>query len=105
MTPQFRGFFGCIETVLCGIVCTPAAFSGERYTVDGEQSFVRIAVKMCEPDLLKGEFGNISGEILLGEENVAKIPPLEIRRLRIDQRRRPGHTARQPKTEEKSRVT
>lgn len=72
MTPQFCGFFGCIATALCGIVCAPAASAGETYTVDGEQSFVRIAVKMCEPDLLKGEFGNISGEIFLDEENLAK---------------------------------
>jgi polyisoprenoid-binding protein YceI len=27
---------------------------------------------MCEPDLLKGEFGRISGEILLDEENLEK---------------------------------
>ncbi|WP_455201203.1 YceI family protein, partial [Kaarinaea lacus] len=38
--------------------------------MDSDQSFVRIAAKMCEPDLLKGEFGNVSGEILLDEENL-----------------------------------
>ncbi|MEJ2180433.1 MAG: YceI family protein [Gammaproteobacteria bacterium] len=38
--------------------------------MDDEQSFVRIAAKMCEPDLLKGEFGRVSGEILLDEQNL-----------------------------------
>lgn len=72
MTPQRIGFYGCIPALLFGLFSSSAAFSAERYTVDSEQSFVRIAVKMCEPDLLKGEFGNLSGEIVLDEENLAK---------------------------------
>ena len=56
--------------LFAGLCVTPAVFSAERYVVDSEQSFIRIAVKMCEPDILKGEFGNISGEIFLDEENL-----------------------------------
>lgn len=64
------GFYGFLLIFLGGLVFPAAVFSAERYTVDGEQSFVRIAAKMCEPDLLKGEFGRISGEILLDEQKL-----------------------------------
>lgn len=64
------GFFGSLLVFLFGFFFPPAVFSAERYIVDGEQSFVRIAAKMCEPDLLKGEFGSVSGEILLDEEKL-----------------------------------
>ncbi|WP_455217385.1 YceI family protein [Kaarinaea lacus] len=47
-----------------------AVFSADRYIIDTDQSFIRIAAKMCEPDLLKGEFGNVSGEIILDEKNL-----------------------------------
>ena len=55
---------------ICGLFPTSAIFSAERYVVDGDQSFIRVAAKMCEPDLLKGEFGRVSGEILLDEKNL-----------------------------------
>ena len=64
---EHSGFFSLLLVLLCGLLLSPAVFSAERYTVDSEQSFVRIAAKMCEPDLLKGEFGHLSGEILLDE--------------------------------------
>ncbi|MGD8885149.1 MAG: YceI family protein [Gammaproteobacteria bacterium] len=38
--------------------------------MDSGQSFVRVATKMCEPDILKGEFGHVTGEILLDEANL-----------------------------------
>jgi len=56
--------------LLGGLVAAPDAFPAERYIIDSDQSFVRIAAKMCEPDLLKGEFGHVSGEILLDEKNL-----------------------------------
>lgn len=65
-------YYGSLLVLLCGFFLSPAVFSAERYIVDSEQSFIRIAAKMCEPDLLKGEFGRISGEILLDEENLEK---------------------------------
>lgn len=67
---KHSGFYVSLLVLLCGLFISPAIFSAERYTVDGEQSFVRIAAKMCEPDLLKGEFGRVSGEILLDEKNL-----------------------------------
>lgn len=70
--PERSGIFGFLLVFLCGLFFTPTGFAAERYIVDSEQSFVRIAAKMCEPDLLKGEFGRISGEILLDEENLEK---------------------------------
>lgn len=63
-------FQGALIVLICGVFFSPLAFSLDRYTVDSEQSFIRIAAKMCEPDLLKGEFGNVSGEILLDEQNL-----------------------------------
>ena len=72
MMLEHSGFYGSLLVFLCGLFASPAVISVERYTVDGEQSFVRIAAKMCEPDLLKGEFGNVTGEILLDEENLEK---------------------------------
>ena len=63
--------YGSLLILLCGLFSSPAVFSAERYTVDGDQSFIRIAAKMCEPDLLKGEFGSVSGEIILDEKNLA----------------------------------
>jgi polyisoprenoid-binding protein YceI len=62
--------YGSTLVFVCGLFSSPAVFSAERYIVDDEQSFVRIAAKMCEPDLLKGEFGRVSGEILLDEQNL-----------------------------------
>lgn len=67
---KHSGFFGSLLVLFCGLFSSTAVFSAERYTVDSEQSFVRIAAKMCEPDLLKGEFGRVSGEIFLDEENL-----------------------------------
>ncbi|WP_455221804.1 YceI family protein [Kaarinaea lacus] len=64
--------YGSLLTFLCGVFFSPEVISAERYIVDGEQSFVRIATKMCEPDLLKGEFGHVSGEIILDEANLEK---------------------------------
>lgn len=68
--PKHSRFCCYLLILLCGYFTSTAVFSAQRYTVDGEQSFVRIATKMCEPDLLKGEFGNVSGEIFLDEENL-----------------------------------
>ena len=48
-----------------------SAHSAEKYTVDSEQSFVRVATKMCEPDILKGEFGVVEGEIILDESDLS----------------------------------
>lgn len=48
----------------------PAGHAAERYTIDRDQSFVRIAAKMCEPDILKGEFGSVTGEIVLDETHL-----------------------------------
>lgn len=56
--------------LLLGAWLGPGAHAAERYTVDRAQSFVRIAAKMCEPDVLKGEFGDVSGEIRLDETNL-----------------------------------
>ena len=55
---------------LFGFFFSAATYSADRYVIDSEQSFVRIATKMCEPDILKGEFGKVTGEILLDEENI-----------------------------------
>ena len=63
-------FYGSLAVLVWVLFYPSSVFSAERYTVDSEQSFVRIAAKMCEPDLLKGEFGSVSGEILLDEENI-----------------------------------
>lgn len=70
MIPKRSGIYGSLLILISGFFSSAVVCSAERYTVDGEQSFVRVAAKMCEPDLLKGEFGNISGEILLDEENL-----------------------------------
>lgn len=70
MMPKLSGFYGYLVVFLYGLFSSSTVFSAERYIVDSEQSFVRIAAKMCEPDLLKGEFGNVSGEIFLDEENL-----------------------------------
>ena len=70
--PEHSRYYGSLLVLLCGFFFSSAVFSAERYIVDSEQSFIRIAAKMCEPDLLKGEFGRISGEILLDEENLEK---------------------------------
>lgn len=70
--PQNSRYYGSLLVLLCGFFFSSAVFSVERYIVDSEQSFIRIAAKMCEPDLLKGEFGRLSGEILLDEENLEK---------------------------------
>lgn len=67
---KHAGFYSSLLILLGGFFSSPAIFSAERYTVDGDQSFIRIAAKMCEPDLLKGEFGRVSGEIFLDEENL-----------------------------------
>jgi polyisoprenoid-binding protein YceI len=56
--------------LFCGFFASTAVFSAERYVVDSGQSFVRVATKMCEPDILKGEFGHVTGEILLDEANL-----------------------------------
>ena len=70
MKTKHAVFVGSLLALLCGLFSSPAVFSAERYVVDGDQSFIRIAAKMCEPDLLKGEFGRVSGEIILDEENL-----------------------------------
>ena len=70
--PEHSRYYGSLLVFLCGLFFASMAFAAERYIVDSEQSFVRIAAKMCEPDLLKGEFGRISGEILLDEKNLEK---------------------------------
>ena len=70
--PEHSRYYGSLLVLLCGFFFSSAVFSAERYIVDSEQSFIRIAAKMCEPDLLKGEFGRISGEILLDEESLEK---------------------------------
>ena len=70
MMHKHTGLYGSLLALLCGLFSSPTIFSAERYTVDSEQSFIRIAAKMCEPDLLKGEFGRLSGEILLDEDNL-----------------------------------
>lgn len=57
--------------ILHGLFSSQVVLSAERYIVDSEQSFVRVATKMCEPDLLKGEFGKVTGEILLDEQNLS----------------------------------
>lgn len=67
---KYSRFYGSLLILFYGLFTVPAVFSAERYTVDGDQSFVRIAAKMCQPDLLKGEFGRVSGEILLDEKNL-----------------------------------
>lgn len=67
---KFSGSYGSLLVLISGLLISSTVLSAERYTVDGDQSFIRIAAKMCEPDLLKGEFGNISGEILLDEKNL-----------------------------------
>lgn len=72
MLSQRLRFLGFIPALVGGLCCSAAGLAAERYTVDSEQSYVRIAVKMCEPDLLKGEFGNVSGAIVLDEENLTK---------------------------------
>lgn len=64
------GFYVSLGVLIFGLFSPAVVFSADRYTVDSEQSYVRIATKMCEPDLLKGEFGNVSGEILLDEKNM-----------------------------------
>ena len=70
MMHKHTGLYGSLLALLCGLFSSSTIFSAERYTVDSEQSFIRIAAKMCEPDLLKGEFGRLSGEILLDEDNL-----------------------------------
>jgi len=70
MMPKYFGFYGFLLPLLCGLFSSPAVFSAERYTVDSEQSFIRVATKMCVPDLLKGDFGSVSGEIILDEDNL-----------------------------------
>jgi len=67
---KHAGFHVLLLVIFCGFCYFPAAFSADRYIVDGEQSFVRVATKMCEPDILKAEFGHVSGEIILDEANL-----------------------------------
>ena len=64
------GIYRRLSLLLAGLLCSFPVFCADRYVVDSEQSFVRIATKMCQPDLLKGEFGNVTGEILLDENNL-----------------------------------
>ena len=68
--PKLFTYYIHMLLLICGFFYSTAVFSAQRYTVDGEQSFIRIATKMCQPDLLKGEFGSVSGEIILDEENL-----------------------------------
>lgn len=70
MKVKFSKKYSSILILLCGLLFTPIVLSADRFTVDADQSFIRIAAKMCEPDLLKGEFGKVSGEILLDEKNL-----------------------------------
>jgi polyisoprenoid-binding protein YceI len=72
MMSKRAGLYGPLSILLCGLLVCPAAFAADRYTVDSEQSFIRVATKMCEPDLLKGEFGHVTGEILLDEDKLEK---------------------------------
>ncbi len=66
-TSKCTGSLGFLVFIL---FFSTAVFSADRYIIDTDQSFIRIAAKMCEPDLLKGEFGNVSGEIILDEKNL-----------------------------------
>lgn len=68
--PGHAGFYGSLLVLFSVFLFSPTVFSAERYTVDSEQSFVRIATKMCIPDLLKGDFGSVSGEIRLDEKQL-----------------------------------
>lgn len=70
MMPRFPVMYSFLLVLACGLLGSSTVYSADRYTVDGDQSFIRIAAKMCEPDLLKGEFGKVSGEILLDEKNL-----------------------------------
>ena len=67
---KISGKYGSLFVLICGLSISPAISAADRYIVDSDQSFVRVATKMCEPDLLKGEFGRVSGEILLDEDNL-----------------------------------
>lgn len=40
------------------------------YVIDPEQTQIRIAVKMCEADLLMGTFPEVEGEIVMDESNI-----------------------------------
>lgn len=71
MALKYAGFLACLWALFSGLMASPAIFAADRYIIDSDQSFVRIAAKMCEPDILKGEFGRMSGEILLDEQNLA----------------------------------
>jgi len=66
------GFYLLLLVVLYGLFFSHAVFSADHYIVDSDQSFVRIVTKMCEPDILKAEFGHVSGEIVLDEANLEK---------------------------------
>ena len=63
-------YFAPLSILFCSFLISPALFAAQRYTVDSEQSLVRIATKMCEPDILKGEFGKVTGEIFLDEDKL-----------------------------------
>ncbi len=58
--------------VIAYLSTTSVAYPAERYVVDTEQSFIRIAAKMCQPDILKGDFVDVTGEVLLDEEDLEK---------------------------------
>lgn len=47
----------------------PAAAKPLTYDIDPGQTQVRFAVKMCEADILMGEFQDVQGTILFDEEN------------------------------------
>ena len=70
MKTKHAGCYGSLLVLFYGLFASSIVFSAERYTVDGDQSFVRVAAKMCQPDIIKGEFGRVSGEILLDEKNL-----------------------------------
>jgi len=61
-------------TILSVIILTSSNAFAEKakghYELENEQTRVKFASKMCEPDLLMGEFGNVKGTIYFDEENV-----------------------------------
>ncbi len=49
------------------LVALPAQ-AAERYEIDNEQTHIKFAAKMCEADLLMGQFHKVEGSFLLDEE-------------------------------------
>lgn len=49
-----------------------AMAKGQLYKIDNDQTHVRFASKMCEADLLLGEFAKVGGEIYFDENDPSK---------------------------------